>query len=72
MDKAPFIKEEPIVILEEVKIQSVIDERKQKQWIQENIKNLPPANATEVQRRQAQEKLEKIKQLKTNNKNNPV
>lgn len=71
-DRIPVIKEEPIVLLEEVKIQSVVDEKKQKQWIQENIKNLPPINATEDQRREAREKLEKIKQLKTNTKNNPL
>lgn len=48
------------------------EEKKQKQWIQEHIKSLPPINVTEEQRSKARERLEQIKQLKTNNKNNPL
>lgn len=66
------IQEEPIVILDEVKIQSVVDEKNMKKWLGENLKNIPPANTTEAQRSSAQEKINKIKQLKTNNKTNPV
>lgn len=44
---------------------------KQKQWIQEHIKNLPPINVAEDQRKEAQYKIQKIKQLK-NSKLNSV
>lgn len=43
---------------------------KQEQWMQEYIKNLPPINVTEDQRMNARQKIEQIKQLKTNNKTN--
>lgn len=67
MDILPRI--EPIVLLEEVKIQSVVDEKKHQQWIKENIKTLPPKNVTIDQRNQAQHKIEQIKQLKTHKLN---
>lgn len=68
----PVIVEEPIILLEEVKIQSVVEEKKMKKWLQENVKHIPPVNVTEEQRMEARAKLEKIKQLKTNHKNHSV
>lgn len=41
----------------------------QSEWMKEYIKTPPPANVTEEQRKQAREKLEKIKQLKTSKPN---
>lgn len=58
-------KIEPIVLLEEVKIQSVVDEKLYKQWTLEHIKNPPPLNVPEQTRKIAQDKLYQIKQLKT-------
>lgn len=70
MSTIPIIKEEPIVLLEEVLIQSEVDKRLHKQWTLEHIKNLPPLNVSSEARKAAQDKLQKIKLLKTNNKNN--
>lgn len=64
----PLITEEPILLLEEVKIQSVVDEKKQKEWIREHIKNPPPLNVPEEARKNALDKIHQIKQLKTNPK----
>lgn len=35
------------------------------EWMKEHIKTPPPVNVTEEQRKQAREKLEQMKQLKT-------
>lgn len=62
----PNIKLEPIVLLEEVKIKSVVEENAHKKWAQENIKNQPPINIAEDQKSAARMKIENMKQLKTN------
>ncbi len=71
-DKKSFIchmmilpKIEPIVLLEEVKIQSVVDEKKYQQWVFEHIKNLPPKNVPESARNNAQDKINSFKNIQT-------
>lgn len=41
----------------------------QAEWMKDHVKNPPPVNVTDDQRRQAQEKLMQIKQLKINKYN---
>lgn len=69
MQKELLPRIEPIVVLEEVKIQSVVDEKKHQKWVDENIKHVPPKNVTQDQRNQAKEKIKHIQQLKTSKSN---
>lgn len=61
---------EPIILLDEIPIQSEVDKRLHNKWAIENIKNVPPANVSAEARKQAQDKIKQINSLKTNTKNN--
>lgn len=65
-----MMKEEPVVLLEKVPIQSEVDKKLYKQWTLEHIKNLPPLNVSSEVRKKSQDKLQQIKLLKINNKSN--
>lgn len=63
MDSIPKI--ESIVLIEEVKIQSVVEEKLYQKWVQEHIKQLPPKGVLPDQRKKAADKIKQIQQIKT-------
>lgn len=67
MKNIPSIKEEPIVILEEIKIKSIVELNSYKKWAQENIKNHPPINVTQDQKLKSRLKIENRNKLNIKN-----